>query len=370
MTASKVYFASAGGRFGQGPVDKVRLLFDEAGFGDIIKDRDLVAVKVHFGEPGNTSFVPPPYIRTIAEEIIKRGGRPFLTDTGCLYFSGRANARDHLMAASQHGFGPEATLAPVLIGDGLRGSDVRTVEVRLKHFQEVEVAGAIHDADSLIVSTHVTGHALTGFAATIKNLGMGGGGRRMKLSVHEMVRPKVENDKCDLCESCLENCPAGAISVVDGEIKIDHSICIGCGECLAMCPNRAISVKWAGDPAVAQEKLAEITFAVLKNKKGRVGFYAFLINVTPTCDCWNYSAAPLVPDIGYVASTDPVAIDQAAADLVNQAVMTGPPAGQKVDPNAADKFREAFDIDWQRQLEHAEGLGLGTREYELVRVGD
>lgn len=369
--ASKVYFATAGGRFRQGPLDKLHMLFDAAGFAELLKERELVAVKVHFGERGNTSFVPPQYIRAVVEDIARCGGRPFLTDTGCLYFSARANARDHLLVASEHGFGPLTTLAPVLIADGLRGSDVTPVEVGLKHFDRVEVASGIHDANSLIVVSHVTGHALTGFAATIKNLGMGGGGRRMKMAVHEMVRPSVNSEKCDLCEGCLENCPTGAISVADGEMKIDTDVCFGCGECLAMCPNKAVEVHWMGDPMVAQEKLAEITFAVLANKRGRAGFFSFLINVTPTCDCWNYSAAPLVPDIGYLASTDPVAIDQAAADLVNSAAVTGAPREDgKPDPRAPDKFIAVFGTDWSRQLQHGEELGLGTREYELVKVGD
>lgn len=369
--ASKVFFATAGGRFRQGPLDKLHMLFEAAGFPDVIRERELVAVKVHFGERGNTSFVSPQYIRAVVEDIAGCGGRPFLTDTGCLYFSDRANARDHLLIASEHGFGPLTTLAPVLIADGLRGSDVTPVKVGLKHFDSVDVASGIHDAGSLIVVSHVTGHALTGFAATIKNLGMGGGGRRMKMAVHEMVRPSVNREKCELCEGCIENCPTGAVSRADGEIKIDRDACYGCGECLAICPHRAIEVRWEGDPMVAQEKLAEITCAVLANKRGRAGFFSFLINVTPTCDCWNYSAAPMVPDIGFLASTDPIAIDQAAADLVNRTPATGAPGcGGKPDPNAPDMFMAAFGTDWSRQLLHGEELGLGTREYELVRVGD
>lgn len=369
--ASKVFFATAGGRFRQGPLEKMHMLFDAAGFRELITDRDLVAVKVHFGERGNTSFVPPQYIRAIVEDISGCGGRPFLTDTGCLYFSARANARDHLLVASEHGFGPLTTLAPVLIADGLRGSDVTPVKVGLKHFDSVDVASAIHDANSLIVVSHVTGHGLTGFAATIKNLGMGGAGRRMKMAVHEMVRPSVNHDRCELCEACIENCPTGAVSLAGGEIRIDKDVCFGCGECLAICPYKAIEVRWLGDPMVAQEKLAEITKAVLANKPGRAGFTSFLINVTPTCDCWNYSAAPLVPDIGFLASTDPVAIDQAAADLVNRATTSSPAGeGPTGDAPTQDKFIAVFGTDWSRQLKHAEELGLGTREYELVKVGD
>lgn len=369
--SSRVYFATAGGRFRQGPLDKLHMLFDAAGFREAISERDLVAVKVHFGERGNTSFVPPQYIRAIVEDITGCGGRPFLTDTGCLYFSARSNARDHLLVASEHGFGPLTTLAPVLIADGLRGSDVTPVRVGLKHFESVDVASAIRDASSLVVVSHVTGHGLTGFAATIKNLGMGAGGRRMKMAVHESVRPSVKHEKCEMCDACLENCPTGAITRSGGKIAILADVCFGCGECLSVCPHRAIEVRWLGDPMVAQEKLSEITYAVLENKRGRACFFSFLINITPTCDCWNYSAAPLVPDIGFMASTDPVAIDQAAADLVNRTTAATAPGDETGgETHANDRFIAVFGTDWSRQLQHAEELGLGTRKYELVRVGD
>jgi len=365
----KVYFAAAGGHFGQGSIDKMHMLFEAAGFADVIGDRDLVAIKAHFGERGSTAFVRPPFLRAIVQDIMASGGRPFLTDTGCLYFSGRANGRDHLLVAAEHGFSPETTLAPVLIADGLRGSDTTPVEVNLKHFKTVDVASAIHDADSLIVSSHVTGHALTAFAATLKNLGMGAAGRRMKLAVHDMVRPKVDAEKCDLCETCVENCPTGAMTVMDSRIDVDNSVCYGCGECLAICPSKAIAIEWRGNPAEAQEKLGEITAAVLANKKGRVGFFSFLLNVTPTCDCWNYSAAPSVPDIGVMASKDPVAIDQAAADMVMRSVAEQAAVGEPSE-QTRKTFLAAAGTAYEHQLMYAQEIGLGTRQYELVRIGD
>lgn len=368
--ASKVYFATAGGHPGQGPLDKVRMLFEEAGFADLVKERDLVACKCHFGEPGGTMFIPPHYIRAIVDEVQKRGGRAFLTDTGCLYFSKRYNARDHLVVAEEHGFSRAATGAPVLIADGLRGSDVTPVKVDLKHFGSIDVASAIHDANSLVVISHVTGHALTGLAATIKNLGMGAAGRLMKMAVHSQVRPSLKEGGCTLCEECLNNCPAGAISIEDNAIVFDNDACIGCGECQALCGERAIKVMWRGDPREAQEKLAEIVFGVLANKKGRAGFFNFLINITPTCDCWNFSAPPAVADIGYLASKDPVAIDQAAAELVMRSIMDGALVGLAPDENMQETFLGAHGASWNHQLAWAQELGLGSREYELVRVGD
>ncbi len=367
---SPVFFATVGGHAKQGPLDKIRMLFEEAGFADVVSERDLVAVKCHFGEPGCTTFIPPVYIRKIVDEVQKRGGRAFLTDTGCLYFSRRYNARDHLVAAEEHGFGLTSTGAPVLIADGLRGTDVTPVEVNLKHFDTIDVASAIHDANSLVVVTHVTGHGLTGLGATIKNLGMGAAGRRMKLAVHSQVRPSVNPERCTLCEECLMNCPAGAISIENNVIVFDHDTCIGCGECVALCSERAIKVLWAGEAQEAQEKLAEISSGVLANKKDRVGFFSFLINVTPMCDCWNFSTAPSVADIGFLASKDPVAIDQVAADLVMKSRMMGGPEGQAPDATTQETFLGAHGTAWNRQLSYAQEIGLGSREYDLIRVGD
>jgi uncharacterized protein len=367
--ASKVYFAAVGGHYGEGPLDKIRMLFEAAGFEELIKERDLVALKCHFGEPGNSTFIPPVYIRRIVDEVHKRGGRAFLTDTGCLYFSKRYNARDHLVAADQHGFSVATTGAPVLIADGLRGSDVTPVRVGLKHFDTVDVASAIHDASSFMVVSHLTGHGLTGLAGTIKNLGMGAAGRRMKMAVHSQVRPSVDPEKCTLCEECLENCPTGAISIENDVIVFDHDTCHGCGECFALCSSHAIKIMWQGDPQEAQEKLAEITLGVLANKKGRVGFWNFLINITSLCDCWNFSSAPAVPDIGFLASRDPVAIDQASADLVMRSLMMETPSGGQPSGETADTFLSYHGTGWNRQLAYAQEIGLGSREYELVRVG-
>lgn len=367
---AEVYFAPAGGRSGYGPTEKIRTLFKAAGIPGVVREHELVAVKNHVGERGCTSFIGPQYVRPVIEELLSLGAKPFLTDTGCLYFGGRANARDHLMVAAEHGFSVEAIGAPMVIADGLRGSSVAAVEVGLKHFDTVDVGAAIYDSDSLLVLTHVTSHGLTGFAATIKNLGMGGAGRRMKLSIHDQVRPAVDDASCDVCLRCVDHCPTGAMTASGGAIVVDGVVCCGCGECIALCPSQAIEVHWVGDPLVAQEKMAEVACGVLSNKKGRVAFISFLVNITHTCDCWNYSAAPFVGDIGFLASLDPVAVDQAAADLVNTAPVIYCPQGKGLKPDSEDKLAALSGAPWRRQIEYAEELGLGTRDYDLVKIGD
>jgi uncharacterized Fe-S center protein len=363
---SEVFFAQVGSSGGKGLLENLRALFKKAGFADCLSPKDLVAVKLHFGEHGCTSFIPSIYIREIVEEIKLNGGNPFLTDTGVLYLGKRRNAYDHVLTAFANGFGYASTGAPVIIADGLRGSDVLQIEIPGKYYRHVDVAGVIVQADSLVVLSHITGHNLTGFAGTFKNLGMGAVGRKVKLSIHELVRPEIEAGRCDACATCVRQCPAEAL-YIDRKNKsaaIDLSLCIGCGECVNVCENEAISIKWRGESGQAQEKLVEAASAVIKQKQGKICYFNFLLNVTPSCDCWERSLAPMVPDIGILASKDPVAIDQAAADMVKEA----PPALDSTCADPARRFTPADGGPWDIQLRFAEMIGLGSRSYNLVEL--
>ncbi|MBN2168287.1 MAG: DUF362 domain-containing protein [Actinobacteria bacterium] len=363
---SDVYFAPVGAYKDRGLVQKIPLLFKKAGSGEMIEQDDLVAVKVHFGELGSSSFIHAIYIREIVGAVKGVGGKPFLTDTGTLYMGKRRNAYDHLCTAQSNGFTQASTGAPVVIGDGLRGSDVKKVDISGDYFDHVDVAGAIAQADSLVVVTHITGHDLTGFAGTFKNLGMGAVGRKVKLEIHEAVKPGVKKENCTACAVCVRNCPADAIEIDPSEkiAVIDLDKCIGCGECVGVCPERAVMVKWSGEGEKANRKLIEAASAVIGQKNGRTAYFSFLINVSPSCDCWNYSKAPMVPDIGVLASGDPVSIDQAAVDLV-----TGAPAGANEDYADPDRrFRISSGGSWETQLERAEKLGLGERDYKLINI--
>ncbi|MBN1288535.1 MAG: DUF362 domain-containing protein [Actinobacteria bacterium] len=365
---SDVYFAPVGAFKDKGLIQKIPLLFRKAGSSEIIEDGDLVAVKVHFGELGSSSFIPGFYVREIVEAVKVGGGKPFLTDTGTLYLGKRRNAYDHLNTARSNGFTQASTGAPVIIGDGLRGSDVKQVEISGDYFDHVDIAGAIAQADSLVVVTHITGHDLTGFAGTFKNLGMGAVGRKVKLAIHEAVKPVVKKDDCTACAVCVKNCPADAIAIdpKDRIAVIDLDKCIGCGECVGVCPERAVVVKWSGEGEKANMKLIEAASAVVRQKKGRITYFSFLLNVSPSCDCWNYSKAPMVPDIGVLASSDPVSIDQAAADMVKSA-----PGGINEafrDPEL--RFKVPAGGSWEVQLKKAEEMGLGEREYRLINIDE
>ncbi len=368
---SEVFFADMRTTAHRGMPAKLGALFERAGLGELISRGDLVAIKTHFGERGGSAFVPSFYLRVLVDKVKEAGGKPFLTDAGTLYVGGRANAYDHIHTAAMHGFDLATVGAPIIIADGLAGGDFIEVEIPGKHFSKVKIASAAVYADVLLAVSHMTGHEVSGFGASLKNVGMGLGSRGGKQQMHSDMRPRVDETQCNACARCLRWCPAEAISI-RGEDKnkaasIDDSVCLGCGECTAMCVEGAISIRWGSQPQVVQEKIAEYAAGALKDKGDRAAFFNFLINITPACDCWDFSDAPIVPDIGILCSRDIVAVDRASVDLVARAV---PVKDSRAGELAAgqEKFGGLTPVSWAPQLEHAEWLGLGTQEFTLVKI--
>lgn len=347
-------------------VSRIQSLFRHAGFHDIIGERDFVALKIHFGEPGNTAFIPPYYVRPIVDCVRDAGGNPFLTDSNTIYHGKRSNAVDHIMTAHRHGFLPSVVGAPVIIADGLRGRDYVKVRVDLKHFKEVNIASAALGSEVIIGITHFKGHLLAGFGGTIKNMGMGFASRSGKQMQHSDVKPEVDPSRCRACFECMSVCPARAIIERNRRAYIVRNRCIGCAECTATCRFGAIAVQWRTEARTFLEKMVEYAYGVLKDRLDRCGFYNFVINVTPECDCLAWSDRPIVNDLGILASRDPVAIDQASADLVNSA--SGLVNSALSSPDVDDKFRDLHNVPWEVQLEYAEELGLGERKYTLVEI--
>lgn len=357
---SEVFFANMRCRPHRGMVAKLAELASRAGLGEAVKRRDLVAIKTHFGEAGSTAFVPVVYLRRLVEAVKEAGGKPFVTDAGTLYVGSRSDAVNHLLTAAAHGFTQESLGAPVIIADGLKGHDFEEVEVEGMLLQRVKIASAAVHADALVAVSHLTGHELTGFGCAIKNVGMGLGSRGGKQQMHSDIKPEVNRERCTACGQCIRWCPAGAISLAGkgGERKavIDHELCMGCGECTVMCFEGAIAARLVTDLGVAQRKIVEYAMGALKGKEEKSVFFNFLMRITPACDCWDFSDAPVVEDIGILAGRDIVAVDQASMDLVNER------AGR-------DLFGEMFpQVKWQDQLAYAEEMGLGSRKYELVSI--
>ncbi len=344
---------------------RLRRLLKKAGLRGVIERGDLVAVKLSFGELGNVGFIQPPFVRTVVEEVLRLGGRPVLMDSNTLYAGSRSNAYDSLVTALKNGFSYATVGAPVHILDGLVGRDFREVSVPGILYDRVKIGTGLLDADALISLAHFKGHMLAGFGGQIKNLSMGGAPRSGKQMMHSDVKPEVHVDRCAACGRCARWCPAEAISV-DTYAVIDPERCIGCGECTVTCTRDAIEVSWESEAGVVQQKMAEFALGALAGKEGKFLGVSFVMRVTPDCDCANWSDAPIVPDVGILAGTDPVALDQAAYELVNQQEGIASSALGTKGVAAEDKFAHIHKLDPSVQLEHGRAVGLGTRDYRLA----
>jgi len=360
-----VWFASVRSVKKESLVKRAGHLLKLAGIKHAVSEGDLVAIKLHFGEEGNTGFVHPVFLREVVRQVRKAGGKPFLTDSNTLYRGKRANAVEHLTCAVRNGFSFSTVNAPIIIADGLDGKDGVDVPISgFSHFETVRIGSAAAHADAMVVVTHVKGHEATGFGGAIKNVGMGLGTRAAKQRMHSDLKPQVNAEKCTACRRCVKSCPVNAIEIQHKVAVIDYELCYGCGECVASCPDGAIGIQWTTEPAAIQEKIVEHCAGALAGKEGKVVYLSFVTNVSPDCDCWNFSDAPVVADVGILASTDLVAIDQAGYDLVTAAAGLPGSRGEGMS-KGTDKFREITGIDGTVAMRYAEDKGLGTRSYEL-----
>lgn len=369
--ASAVYFAPMRTERKRSFVERAGLALQRAGLAEVVSPGDHVAVKVHFGEKGNTGFISPIYIREVVRLIKELGGKPFLTDANTLYSGQRANATDHITCALQNGFSYATVDAPIIIADGLHGRDAIDVTINGKHCETVRIGSAAVEADAMVVISHIKGHGEAGFGGAIKNVGMGLGSRSAKQRMHSDVKPRVTFDKCTRCKRCIEWCPVHCISFSeahDNKAYIHKNECIGCGECVAACSYDAIAINWQTEPAAFQEKMVEHVIGALDNKKDKTIFLSFLTNITPECDCWSFSDAAVVPDLGLMASRDIVAIDQAAYDMVTEAVGNVRSLGEGM-VAGQDKFHAMHGVDGTMAIAYAEECNLGSRTYDIKRIG-
>jgi uncharacterized Fe-S center protein len=335
---------------------------------DFIKPGDNVAVKVHFGETGCTTFVKPGYVKRVVDYSLSLGGRPFLTDSNTLYSGRRKNGNDHRKLAIEHGFGNLGS--DIVIADGNNSDSTTEETVNLRNFKSVKYGKAASEADSMIVVSHFKGHIALGFGGAIKNVGMGLGSRAAKQMMHADVKPVLQRiQDCDGCGHCAEICPAGAV-VLEGDVPVfDERKCEGCAECIASCPNGALQILWDAAPEKVMEKTAETCFAVIKSKKNRAIYYNFVIDVTPDCDCLADNGIPLTKDVGVLASTDPVAIDAASLHLVAQAPARKDSRIKMDGLEGKDKFKLIRpNINGDHILKYGEEIGLGNCAYTLIDV--
>ncbi|MCI7468837.1 MAG: DUF362 domain-containing protein [Lachnospiraceae bacterium] len=381
MEKSKVYFTDFRTRLDVPLTKKLQKLIRMAGIGDIDMNGKFVAIKMHFGELGNLAYLRPNYAKAVADVVKEQGGLPFLTDCNTLYPGSRKNALEHLDCANINGFNTTTTGCQIIIGDGLRGTDDVEVPVHNGEYCKTAFIGrAVMDADIVISLTHFKGHEQAGFGGCIKNIGMGCGSRAGKMLQHQSGHPHVIEGKCRGCQRCAKECGSDAISYPEKEIDgkkvkkayIDPEICKGCGRCIGACAFDAIENDNWDAPALLGRRMAEYTQAVCY---GRPCFHISLItDVSPNCDCHGENDAPILPDIGMLASFDPVAIDQACVDLCEKA--TPIRNSQLGDNMASPDFHDHHDVwlnsnpntAWKETLEQGEKIGLGSREYELITM--
>ena len=376
MEKSKVYFSDfRTPAYGDGIPTKLKKLIKAAGIGSIEMDGRFVAIKMHFGELGNVSFLRPNFAKVVVDVVKDLGGKPFLTDCNTMYPGFRKNALEHLYCAWENGFSPLSTGCPIIIADGLKGTDDIEVPVQGgEYVKNAKIGRAIMDADIFISLTHFKGHELTGFGGTIKNIGMGCGSRAGKTEQHSSGKPVIEAALCRGCRRCQRECANGGLEF-DAQARkmtVNYANCVGCGRCLGACNFDAIQFSQENAPQLLNRRMAEYAKAVVD---GRPQFHVSLIvDVSPNCDCHSENDAPILPDIGMFASFDPVALDQACVDAC---MASDPMPNSQLSDNIHsegfvdhhDHFRNSRpETEWKSCLEHSEKIGLGSRSYELVKI--
>ena len=303
-----------------------------------------VGIKVHFGEDGNEYFVPASMVKPLCEKL-----NATLIETNVAYKGRRAKTDTHIELARDHGF----TFAPIDILD-----EAGTWEMPInngKHFDTALIGKNLEKYETIIYFTHFKGHGRSGFGGCIKNASMGMATPVGKKAMHFDDFPKTQKGKCTRCNACVADCPANAITITDDGPVIDKKKCIGCGKCISTCHQSAI-VKPDDNEQTTRfmEGLVEYAKPVIEAKNNI--YFDIIINVSPSCDCSGNPKEPFVQNIGILLSRDIVAIEAAAHDLVDKSY--------KCD----DAFLKVNSVSGKHQIDYAEKMGLGNKNYKLIDI--
>jgi len=338
---SKVYFIKNSdadyNKLGKDALELLKKIVSEDGH----KFEKEVPIKVHFGEKGNKTFIPAKCYDETINYLKDIGVSPSYIETNVLYRGSRTTTELHIETAKSHGF----TQIPIVIADGDIGTEYDEIEINKEYIKKCKIGKGYGNYKQFIVMSHFKGHIAAGFGGALKQLAMGFAARSGKLEQHSGISPVVDAAKCISCGICVNKCNFGAIQNQDTAV-IDESKCIGCAGCIAVCPQGAIENTWGGSNFL--EKLSEYAYGASKGKD--IIYITFVHNITKDCDCSGTLMKPIVDNIGILAGKDPVALDTACLDLVQE----------KSGRNLFEKGRKS--------LMHAEKIGLGTMEYEIIEI--
>ncbi len=351
----KVYFIkSENGSTDQLLSEKLKNVIIRERLLGFIEEKDMVAVKTHFGESSRSGYPRPVFLKNLGELVREKKALPFMTETSTLYKGNRDNAVIHIEHAIRQGFGFENTGMSIIMSDGLYGDEEVEVVINGKIYKSVKLASLIVKSQALVCVSHFTGHMIAGFGAAIKNMGMGCASRKGKMNQHSTAKPQIIPGICTKCRQCVIWCPEQAVSLGAESAEIDSAKCIGCGECLAVCRFDAVQYDWGATYEELQKKVVEHAFGVYKAKEGKALYINILTRISKDCDCMPVYEN-ICGDIGVLVSDDPVALDAASLDLVEKY------AGKKIS-------EMAHDIPYRYQIDYAKEIGFGDAEYDLVEV--
>ncbi len=375
METAKVYFTDMHTKaFGDGLPSKLKTLVKAAGIANLDMEGKFVAIKIHFGEHGNIAHLRPQYAKAVVDVVKELGGKPFLTDCNTMYPGSRKNALEHLECAWENGFNPLSCGCPIIIADGLKGTDEAVVPVEGgEYVKEARIGRAVMDADIYISLNHFKGHDMASLGGAIKNTGMGCGSRAGKAEQHCSGKPSIIEENCRGCRLCLKNCANNGLSFdpVRKKMTVTDN-CVGCANCLGACNFDAITFEDYSANEKLSRRMAEYAKAVVD---GRPQFHINIMqDISPSCDCHSENDLPILPNLGMACSTDMLAVDQACVDLCQKAEPL--PGGQLYkalhDPEHHDCGNHFNNLhpgsDWQSCFDQAEKIGLGSRKYELITV--
>jgi uncharacterized Fe-S center protein len=313
----------------------------------------FVGIKMTIGDTGSTGYIKPELVGMLVKRLKKQGAKPFVFDTNVIYHGKRQNAVDHLNLAYQKGFTPGKIGCPYIIADSVFGSDSVALKAEFNNIKKIKVPSLVKMLDDLIVLSHVTGHLMSGFAASIKNVAMGMASRAGKQIQHSSIKPTINVDKCTMCGTCIEVCPVSAISELSSNAYINTDICVGCAECIAACKLQAVHINWNEDPHIFVERMSEYAAGILSYIKRKI-FLDFATDITLECDCISGDDHRILNDAGIFASEDILAVDRASFNFLTE---------------GRDIFSRGGKISaHQHQFEYAEKIGLGSTDYKIINV--